>query len=302
MIRTYLRWLLLAYAIFACCEVATAADKLRKEKPMDTNNVQILSTSNDPNKLYAAAMSLVNSHEEVDHSTLLQFLSKENFLGRLDTAKDYMKGKKYLRISRLIKAMRQSTIPGIHGIIAGLASQKEFIANETRVELLIWASEVVRPPSSGLVKFWDDHCKPDDGFNGLTAVALTNNGTEQAIALLEKKLAAPSFEDDERIWWMRTAILTHRYDVQLLKACQRLLTSSLEESLRPELVSVLFDYRPVEWHGPDDGYPPPKAETASKEAKQLLLAIGEYALAHIKLDHALRKIVQAKVELEKKNS
>ncbi len=132
-------------------------------------------------------------------------------------------------------------------------------------------------------------------------MALTRNGTEPAIALLEKKLVDPAFEEEERVWWMRTAILTRRNDLGLLRACQRLLKGNLPEGLRPELVAVLFDYRPVEWHGPDDGYPPPKAETAGKETSQLLLAIGDYALSNVKLDDSLRKIVQARVELLKRS-
>jgi hypothetical protein len=300
MIRTALQGLLLGYGLFVVCQVATPADNPRKDKAMANETVQTLSTK-EPDKLYAAAASLVTSREEADHARLLQFLSNQSFLDRLDSAADYETGKKFLRISRLIKAMRQSENPGIHRVLADLSTQKDFIVDPTRVELLIWASEVVRPPPPHLVKFWDDHCQPVDGFNGLTAMALTNNGTEQAIALLEKKLAAPGFEQDERIWWMRTAILTHRHDVPLLKACQRLLTSGLPEASRSRLVAVLFDYRPAEWHGPDDGYPPPKPETAGKEARQLLLEIGEQALASVQLTPALRKIVQAKVELLRKN-
>lgn len=267
---------------------------------MAEDTLSVLTNSKDPNKLHAAAASLLASPDAQDHAILLQFLSKGEFLNRLDSPRDYERGSKFLRITRLVKAMRASIKPGIQQLLVELMRQGEFIANPTRVELLIWASEEIRPAPPAVVTFWDRYCQPDDSSSALVAAALTKNGCLPAIDLLEKKFCAPGFEDDERIWWMRTAILTHRQDVLVLKACSRLLGKTLPESLRPELVAVLFDYRPEQWHGPDGTYPPPPDAAASKEARQLLLSIGEYSLANIKLDEALKIRVQAKVEALKK--
>ena len=284
--------LLLACIVGAACHDPTAEAEKRKDAAMPDNTLQVLTSSTDRNELYAAAASLLQSPDAADHARLLPFLSKESFLGRLDSPEDYQQGSKYLRISRLIKAMRGSQSPSVRQLLADLAQQREFLANYTRVELLIWASVVIRPAPPPVVKFWDEHCQTGDCFNGLATKAMADNGSQPAIDLLEKKLADASFEDDERIWWMRTAVLTHRNDVPVLMACQRLLAGTLAEALRPELVAVLFDYRPVQWHGPDGRYPAPPLEQASPEARQCLRGIGQHALANVALDARQKKAVE----------
>lgn len=263
---------------------------------MAENSASILMTSKDPDELYGASMSLVESLSPPDHNTLKQFLSQESFLSRLDTPEDYEEGSKYLRISRLIKAMRQSEVQGVHQILVDLTKQKEFLANETRVELLIWASVVLRPAAPEVVEFWDIYCQTDDGFNGLVTKAMADNASQPAIDLLEKKFAATGFEAEEKIWWMRTAVLTHRHDVLMLKACKRLLAGSLPQDLRPDLVAVLFDYKPDQWHGPDGAYQPPTPESLNANGRQLLVAIGQHTLENVELNEELRKVVEAKVK------
>ena len=230
-----------------------------------------------------------------DHEKLRQLLSQESFLSQLDSPEDYEEGVRYLRISRLVQAMRKSQTPGIHQILVDLTKQNGFLDNETRVELLIWASVVLRPAAPEVVQFWDIYCQTDDDTNGLVAKAMADNGSQPAIDLLEKKFATPGFEPDEKIWWMRTAVLTHRHDVLMLKACQRLLSGPLSEDLRAELVSVLFDYKPSMWHGPDGAYQPPALESLDAEGRQLLESIGRHALENIELSEDLKKVVQTKV-------
>ena len=284
----------LALAVLAACPAAAPENEAGREMPMTDNAVHVLSTSTDPEELLSTAAALVRSRRPEDHATLLRFLSQGGFLSRLDTVEDYEAGTKYLRISRIVRALRDSEEPGARQTIAGLSGAPDFLANDTRVELLIWASEVVRPPTERLLEFWDAYCRPDDCFNGLTTMALVRNGTAPAIALLERKFAEPGFEDEDRIWWMRTAVLTHRSDLLLLDACRRLLQGGLAEGLRPALVEVLFDDRPAEWHGPDGGYPAPKESTEVSRLR--LLAIGEYALANVALPRPLEEKVRAEVE------
>jgi hypothetical protein len=293
-------WLAAALIFIAGDRPGTMPAKQRKDIAMAEDVISVLSNSKDSNQLYAAATSLITSPDAQDRVTLLKFLSREEFLNRLDSAKDYEAGAKFLHITRLVKAMRESASPGMQPLLVELMQQKEFISKDTRIELLIWASEEIRPAPPPVVAFWDDHCKPDDATGALVTVAMANNGSLPAIDLLEKKLSSPGFEDDERIWWMRTAVLTHRQDVPVLRACQRLLEKTLTEHLRPELVAVLFDYKPEQWHGPDGAYPPPPPAKATKEARQLTIKIGEYSLANIKLDEALKKLVEAKVEAFKR--
>ena len=138
--------LLLACVVGAACHDPTAEAERRKDPAMPDNTLQVLTSSTDPDALHAAAASLLQSPDAADHAKLLSFLSKESFLGRLDSPEDYQQGSKYLRISRLIKAMRRSQVPSVRQLLVDLMQQGEFLANYTRIELLIWSSARRRPP------------------------------------------------------------------------------------------------------------------------------------------------------------
>ena len=263
---------------------------------MADNHADPLTSSQDPRELYRAAETLLESSDPADHARLLRLLSDEGFLSRLDSTEDYERGTRFLRISRLIEAMRESESASVRLILDGLTQKPGFLANETRVELLIEASDVLRPASPAVVRFWDTYCQGDDWTNGMVATTMADNASPPAIDLLEAKFAAGGFEDEEKVWWMRTAVLTHRHDLPMLQACRRLLAESLPQQLRPDMVAVLFDYRPDEWHGPDDGYPPPSPETLNAQGRQLLREIGRQALEQVEMDEALRKVVEAKLE------
>jgi hypothetical protein len=267
----------------------------REEKTMSQDLIQVLSSSQDSNELFKAAAHLILSTNPEDHQILLRYLSQEGFLGRLDSPKDYRNRASFLRVARILRALKESSQASARQILVGLTEATGFTANWDRADLLIQAVVIFRPPPPPVLKFWDDRCQPEDSFMHLTVRALVENGTEPAMALLQKKFAQPGFEDEERLWWMRTSILTHRYDLPLLRACQRMLLQGLPEHLRPSLVEALFDFRSFEWHGPDNGYTPPPLDKASPEARGELVKIGEYALSHLQLPEMLKNLVEEKV-------
>src|SRR5205823_1816263 len=132
--------------------------------------------------------------------------------------------------------------------LVNLTQSPGYNAVLVRTDLLITACAGVRPPPAPLLKFWDNHCRPMDGFTPLTIVALVVNGTVPAIDLLERKFADPTHGDDVKGDWMHNAVLPHRDDVELLRGCQRLVRHRLPKHLRPALVETLFDYRPDDWY------------------------------------------------------
>lgn len=66
--------------------------------------------------------------------------------------------------------------------------------------------------------------------------------------LLEKKFADPAHAAEAKLDWMHRSILPHRNDLELLRACERLLTGPLPENLKLALVETLFDYKPDDWY------------------------------------------------------
>ena len=172
----------------------------------------------------------------------------------------------------------------------------DFLREEERVVALIQASVKVRPAPPELGAFWDQYCQPEGGFSHVTVFVLVENGSQQAVEVLEKKMADHRFTDDDKITWMRTVILSHRNDLLLLKICERLLAGGLPPKLRPSLVEALFDYRPQEWYRPASTYNPPDRRQASAEAKEVMRRIAQLALKTIQLTDQQKEAVEKVLE------
>jgi hypothetical protein len=170
------------------------------------------------------------------------------------------------------------------------------VKEAVRADLLIEACAVIRPAPPEVVRFWDNHSQPDDGFSHLTIKAVVDNGSAPALVLLEKKMADSKHSEEDKTAWMRSRILTHRNDLPLLQTCERLLTAGLPAGLRPSLVEVLFDYRPAEWFSPAASFNPPDRRQASPEALAQLRKIGQLALKTVPLTERLKEMVEKTLE------
>ena len=91
---------------------------------------------------------------------------------------------------------------------------------------------------------------------------------------------------------MHNAVVPHRNDLELLRACSRLLAGGLPADLRPALVESLFDYRPDDWYSEHGIHPAPKG-LPDGEARAEMLRIADYAFAAIPLPPALYAKVEA---------
>ncbi|MGK3964570.1 hypothetical protein WMF38_10385 [Sorangium sp. So ce118] len=268
---------------------------------MTGDTVKVLETSRDPKELLAAALATARSDQPADHEVLRQHLQRDEFLRRLDSEQDYKEAARFwLRVSRVLEALGSNPLPSAHKALLTLTADKVFLAEGERIIALIQAGAKVRPAPAELVKFWDAHSQPEDGFTPTTITALVTNGSAPALALLETKLADPGHEDDDKLAWMRSDMLAHRNDLPLLERCERMLKGSLPRALRPSLVEVLFDYRPGEWFSPATVVSAPDLRKATPEALAELLKIGELALKSVPLSATQKKAVELRVEEIKK--
>jgi hypothetical protein len=219
-------------------------------------------------------------------------MNSASFLNRLDTEKETIASRpKHLRIAKVIKTLMNNPAPVSKPTLLGLTKGGDFVALEPRQQLLIHALVVIRPAAPEAVQYWDSHSQPESIFADRTINAICDNGTEPALALLEKKLADPGFDLDDRIMWMRYPILVHRNDPPLLAVCERMITRTLPMELRPYLVEALCDYRRDWYLSCLPPKPPPRA-LASPEARQHLRTICRYAREHLKLSASLELAVK----------
>ena len=126
----------------------------------------------------------------------------------------------------------------------------------------------------------------------MTIEALVKNGTESAMEVLEKKMADPHHQDDEKIGWMHSYFIPHRDDFQLLKSFEKMLTGKLPERLRPHLVETIFDYKPGEWYRPATAVNPPDRQKIGNKERDQLKRLGDISLKMPDLTEAQREAVQ----------
>jgi hypothetical protein len=263
---------------------------------MPENISVILDSSNNPRQLTQAAATLAHSDSRADHLQLLAHLQSQEFLLRMDSAKSYLGTPKALNLRRVLEELSRGKPEAAHATLIALTQNEPFISEPARADLLITACAAVRPAPPEVVKFWDAHCLPEDGFGNLTVEALVNNGSPPAVALLAAKLRDARFEEEEKINWIRSSILTHRNDAPLLAACEDLLKHGLSESLRLALAESLFDYKPYEWFTPATVLHPPPRAAIGPEARATLQRIADFVLANLKLPEDLAAKIRAELE------
>jgi hypothetical protein len=268
-----------------------ADSRFKEQKNMEPDPLQAIQESRDPRELRQAARALAASPNPADHRALYAQLSSSAFLSRLDSEETYENEPERLAIRAVIRDLAANSSPSAKQLLVALTQAPQFISEIERAEILIEILAVVRPAPPQAVEFWNNHCRPNDGFYNTTIRALLDNGTEPALQLFEKKMSDPGFSEEDKLYWMHFRLLPRRNQVEILRSCQRLLQGPLAESLRPALVETLFDYKVDEWFAARDHEPPPPRSKASPEALQILRSIGAQALEKVSLSEEQRTVV-----------
>jgi hypothetical protein len=267
---------------------AGMAGQKKGKAGMDDARFITLRDSRDPRQLMNTALELAQSPQPADHRSLAGWLGSVEFLNRLDSAQEYqIRRRDQLRVSRLLKALSANASQSAKEALVVLTESGGYLAEGVRIDLLILACAEIRPAPQKVLAFWDRYSRPGDGYYNLTIRAMLDNGSEPAMVLLERKMADPGHDFDAKVRWLRGPVLRHRNDVELLRACERMLASSMPPHLKPSLVEALFDYD-QEWYAEDPQDPPPNRAAASPQARELLFRIATYALQTVHLPPRVR--------------
>jgi hypothetical protein len=246
----------------------------------------------DSRQVVSAALALARSANAADHKLLASQLSDPAFLASLDSAEEYRQTGRRLRVARVLEALASNPAPSAKEVLVHLTGNSNFAEEPTRIDYLIRYTAGIAPPPPPLLQFWDKYSQPDDGFTPLTIEALTKNGSQPALSLLEQKLADPSHAEEDKQFWMRSYLLPHRNEAPLLKMVNRFLLAKVPSHLKVDLVEAMFDYQPDQWYPESAVIRPPDRSLASPEAKEILKSIGQYALKNLSLPLALRTTVE----------
>jgi hypothetical protein len=263
---------------------------------MPEDPARVLATSENRKELSAYARLLARSGQPADHNELRRWLESEEFLGRLDEPERYQGAPGKLRLNEVLRELSANRAASAEAVLVALTRSPGFRAEPLRIDLLIRACVPIRPAPADVIRFWDEHWMPDDGYSHLTAGAVCDNGSPPALALLERKMADPDHPDDDKPVWMVTGIMMHRNEPLMLESCERMLRGGIPEGLRPLLVEALFDYRPLEWFRPATVLVPPDRKLAGAAARDRLRRIGEFVLQSVTLTEAQKDAVKAGLE------
>ncbi len=291
--------LLMCFALPAWqgCTNTTGQDtQTRTDTDMVTEPQEIARTSKEPREVMHAALTMARGARADQHQALKKLLPTEDLLYRLDTHEDYDDVGGKLRIGAVLEALSENPSPTAREVIFSLTQSPVFIDDTRRARLLIEACIPYRPSPPEVIKFWNNHCRPLDGYCDISIDAMIQNGSEPALELFEKKMLDPQHEDKYKIEWLRNPVFVHRNEAPLLAVCERLLERPLPEPLQVPLVEALFDYQPDTWYMQDYIQEEPPRGKATEEALKILQSIGEYALKKVELPDQLKEQVETVLE------
>jgi hypothetical protein len=256
-------------------------------------DASIFQSSRDPKLLVNTAVEFAASEQPIDHATLAATLNSDDFLGRLNTQHEYdTLITKQLRVAKVIKVLRDSPHGASKQTLIILAQGGPFInQNWRRQELLVRALVTVRPATPPAIRYWDEQSQVKAVNRHVTVEMLCENGTEPAMALLEKKLIDPRQEQIYKVSWIRAFMLPHRNDLELLKASKRMIIQTLPLDLRYILLEALVDYD-MRWYPCCYKPKPPPRLLIQDDAKQVLREICRHAKANMDLTPGLKLAVE----------
>ena len=256
-------------------------------------NAAIFRESTEPKVLVDNACQFAASEDPVDHNTLTQVLNSSDFLAKLNTPDDYNTlGPKQLRVAKVIRVLRDSQHAASKQTLTALSRGGPFIDNNwRRQELLVRALVTVRPATPPAVQYWDDQSTPRSVNRHITIEMLCENGTEPALALLERKLLAEDQEKLYKISWIHAFMLPHRNERPMLEASERMITRSLPADLRYTVLETLCDYD-MGWYPCCAKPRPPSRLLIKDDAKQVLGRICRHAKSNMELGPRLKLAVE----------
>lgn len=236
------------------------------------------------------AIAVARGTDVDKHRQLRDQLQDQAYLMQLNTADDYLRVPPHqLQLHFILEALAGNAADQAVQTLDALAASPQYQESGVFREMLLQASGLMKSAPDNIKSLWQAQLGPEAEELDLTIAMLVENGSPEAIGLLEQTLLKNKYEHDYVIAWMQDAFLRHRQDLYLLEACERLLASAQWPlDLKNALVEVLFDYRPSYWYPMQEAPPPkpPARESLDKLARIRLLSIAELAMNKGYMDKA----------------
>ena len=284
-----------------CISIASCKDYSNgRDKQMNEEDVTTLRTSQDPEAVCQAALEIANGNNPDGLRLLAQKLGNNEFLSMLDSEKDYQSPPHTLNITGILETLSENQTPQAHELLTQLTQNPVFLANLSRVEMLILACANLRPVPEPVLTFWTQQTGPENSSTPLVVESLFTNGTEPAMKLFESLMNNPSYSDSDKTFWLRRYAVPHRDDLYFLEAAERAIHGNTEKQRKFEWIRVIFDYKGT-WYPPRNIPTPPDPMLIQPQSKEKIISLGNYALSLPDLPEDLKLAIETRLKMYQQN-
>lgn len=269
--------------------------------PGEPDPIQVLSTSSDANDLTRAAQQLAISKDAASLDALRQQLERVAFLDKIDDRAKPPASRFAMNLWKVLRSLRENKAPEAAGVIAALTRAQPFQKNLNREDLLLEATQDLRPPGPDVVAYWTERSSAKNLHAPVLPRLLLANGSPEALKLFASMMGDQGFPDSRRINWIHAELPRYRNQQAYLEMATGMVNNkTLEASVRLGVVEAIFDWQ-AEWgpmHPPGVYKPEPRA-LMHKPARDEVRAVAKAARAWLEVPAGLEaKIAATLAELD----
>lgn len=249
----------------------------------------IFERSEDRAELERAGMALAASGDHRALARMGELLTRAEVLARLDPLD--VPSQKTRRVGRILETLAQHPSAAAVELALNLATDATFLADPDRKVFLLKVLAAVEPMGDEAAALFRD--ANAEGYFGMNAILLAENGSPRALGLLGEMLADGSVPVGRRIDCVRFGVYPHRIEAPMLDMAGRLLAGQMENEVATALIESIFDDRPEDWFDPGsrpEG--PPAWEGATTPALQRAREIAVLTEGRADLPAPLREAVR----------
>ncbi|MFA6045494.1 MAG: hypothetical protein WC718_10955 [Phycisphaerales bacterium] len=253
--------------------------------PTEPTPIEVLRTSADAGKLTNAAQELAISKDAASLEAVRGALESPKFLDSIDPPAKPPASRLAMNVWKVLRSLTDNKAPDARGVIEALTQAPLYQKHIARVDLLLEATQELRPPGEKVVGYWKTYAGPNDLHAPVLQRILLANGSPEALTLFRTMMSNEGFPPERRVNWIHAGLPRYRNDEKYLAMATALVDDKLVSPVvRRAAVEAVFDWD-EEWapiHGPNV-YKPPLRTLMNKAAREQVKAVAKSARAWLSL-------------------
>jgi hypothetical protein len=272
---------------FAAVAAVDATGDITMHETMSFEQVsRILESSQERAELAQAAVFLANSDGVMALRQLGRYLTRADFLARLDNLEEPHEKTLYLR--QVMAPLIERPSPEVAALCHTLYRDATFMSDPDRLVFLLRALAAVSPMSGATAEIFRQ--TNAIGYYSHNAPLLAANASPAALEVFEQMIRDARVPAERRIDALHEGVLPNRSKAPVLQMCRRLIESELELPVKSGVIESVFDYQGKKWYGPHPPKPP-AWRSASNEVLRLVAELAGVAREQPGLPDALRDAI-----------